>query len=75
MLGHSPINPRYKNLLGNVVHTEVSKAAFETLKIRMIYAPVFLYLKQDMMLISLSRPVQVRLISPGYFFKKMPPDV
>ena len=29
-----------KNLPGNVVHTETTKAAFETLKSRMIYSPV-----------------------------------
>ena len=31
-----------KNLLGNVVHTEATKAGFETVKSRMISAPVLL---------------------------------
>ncbi len=31
-----------KNLLGNVVHTDVTKADFETLKSRMTLAPVLL---------------------------------
>ena len=34
-----------KNLPGNVVHTEATKAAFETLKSRMISAPVLLISK------------------------------
>ena len=35
-------NACHKNLLGNVVHTETTKAAFETLKFRMFFAPVLL---------------------------------
>ncbi len=31
-----------KNLLGNVVHTEATKVTFETLKARMIFAPILL---------------------------------
>jgi hypothetical protein len=33
---------RRKNLRGNVVHTELTKAAFDTLKSRMISAPILL---------------------------------
>ncbi len=35
------------NVLGNVVHTKVTKAAVEILKARMIFALVFLIRKSD----------------------------
>ena len=33
---------RRKHLFGNVVHTQATKSAFETLKSRMIFAPILL---------------------------------
>ena len=39
----------HKNVLGNVVHTKVTKDAFEFLKARMIYTLVLLISKSDNM--------------------------
>ena len=37
----------HKNVLGNVVHTQVTKASVEFYKARMLFALVFLILKSD----------------------------
>ena len=37
----------HKNVLGNVVHTKVTKTAVEFCKARVIFALVFLILKSD----------------------------
>ena len=66
----------HKNVLGNVVHTKVTKVAVELYKAQMISALVLLILKSDnkaeLLLLQL---LQTQLLLLRYFCKIMPLDL